>query len=379
LKVAFIGPWNFASGLSLAGRGYLSALWRTPWRLNIHAIEAPFHVHARLTPTISARDFEGSADIAIVHLNPDSWGLLDEAQRAVIERAQVRIGVWVWEMGHVPNSWRQNFGAVDEIWTPSRYCAEVFAVQTDLPVSVVPHVVPVPPEPAPGSRRAVLQGLGLDPDARLVLYAFDGASYLERKNPAALIRAFEASKLAERGWRLILKCKNLLDQPDESAALFRLATATAGVMLIDAQYSQDALAALFEAADIYASSHRSEGFGLTVAEAMALGKPVVATDYGGVRDFLDRSCGYPVPARTVELDEDLGAYGRGGFWGEVDEGAFARALVEAAERIEAGDVEIGQRARARIAERFSADAVAAAMTTAVDRALSRRPRRESAA
>lgn len=371
-KVAFVGPWNYASGLALASRGYLSALWRTGARLSLHPIEQPFHIHHRLVPTVAARDFEGPADAVVIHLNPDGWGMLSDEQKRIIDRARVRIGLWVWEMGHVPDFWFPNFEAVDAIWTPSRYCAEVFAGQTKVPVDVVPHVVPIPPQEAgAGLRRAALLAeLGLEPGARIVLYAFDGSSYLVRKNPEALVRAFGASGLAAKGWRLVLKTKNLTDWPEQAAALSRLVSATLGAQLIDRQMSLESMSALFEAADIYASPHRSEGFGLTVAEAMAMAKPVVATDYGGTRDFLDPACGYPVRAETVRLKETYGAYTKGGQWGEVDEAAFAAALAEAAARIDAGDHAMGERARARIAERLSAEAVGAAMRAGFDRLLS---------
>jgi len=370
LKIAFIGPWNYATGLSQASRGYISALWRTGARLNIHPIETVFHTHARVAPTITARDFEGSADAVIVHLNPDGWGALSAAQQTAIERARIRIGLWVWEMGHMPPAWREAYATVDEIWTPSHYCAEVFRGEGDKPVRVVPHVVAAPPASHAAARDAVRAQLGLTPRERFVLYAFDGASYLVRKNPDALVRAFAAAGLATQGWRLVLKTKNLLDQPKDGAALAQLVAETEGAQILESQLSSEALAALFDAADIYASSHRSEGFGLTVAEAMAVGKPVVATDYGGVQDFLDASCGYPVPARTVRLEQDFGVYARGGTWGEVDEAAFARALQAAAAEVDAGRDDIGLRARARIAERLSAAAVAGAMRQALAQALS---------
>ncbi|CAN7330472.1 glycosyltransferase [Phenylobacterium sp. LjRoot225] len=377
-KVAFIGPWNFATGLSQASRGYISALWRTDARLNLLPVETAFHVHTRVTPTLSVRDFEGAPDAVIVHLNPDAWGALTPLQRNVIDQARVRIGLWVWEMGHVPSAWRPEFDAVDEIWTPSRYCAEVFAAQTDRPVSVIPHVVPAPPPAERAGRSGVLHDLDLPADARIILYVFDGASYIERKNPQALVRAFAATDLAARGWRLVLKTKNLMDQPKAGAALAQLVAQTPGVSMVEKQLSQDALAALFEAADIFASPHRSEGFGLTVAEAMARGKSVVASDYGGVRDFLDSDCGFPVPVRTVQLGEELGAYPKGGFWGEVDEAAFAAALSDCARRLEAGDNQLGERARSRIGDLLSAQAVAGAMTSALEAALSRRASRVAA-
>jgi len=377
-KIAFVGPWNFATGLSQAGRGYLSALWRTGVRLNVHPIEAPFHVHRRVAPTVAARDFDGAADAVIIHLNPDAWGALTPVQRAIIDNARVRIGLWVWEMGHVPDSWLPAFDAVDEIWTPSRYCAEVLAAQTRKPVSVVPHVVPTP-APGAADRAAVLADLGVEPEARLILYAFDAASFIMRKNPQALIRAFAAANLAARGWRLVLKTKNLMERPQDGAALLELASGVPGVVLLEKQLDQEALSALFEAADIYASPHRSEGFGLTVAEAMAMGKPVVASDFGGVRDFLDASCGFPVPVEVVSNEQDSIVYPRGGRWAEVTVADFAAALGDCAAQVEAGDRRIGERARARIAERLSADVVAGVMMQTLERALATEPRSASAA
>lgn len=369
LKVIYVGPWNYASGLGSASRGYLSAWWRAGVRLHLMPIERPFHVHAHVAPTVTLREFEDDADVAVVHLNPDGWALLTPEQKRLIARARKRIGLFVWEMDAVPDSWVEPIRSMDAVWAPSRYCADAFAKATSAPVSVVPHVTPTPP-PADGRRRAEsLAALGLPAEARLILYAFDGASYVVRKNPHALIRAFAASGLAARGWRLVLKTKNLMDQPTEGARLRELAEGAAGVELIDRSLSGDAMAALFEAADVYASPHRAEGFGLTIAEAMAMGKIVVATDYSGSTDFLDATCGLPVPAVARPLDRGQGHYLKGGVWADIDEAALTEALQAAAARVEAGDHTLGQAARARIAERLSADAVAAAIRRGLSEAL----------
>lgn len=365
-KVAFIGPWNYATGLGEAGRGYISALWRTGMRLNLHPVEKPLGDHARAAPSLTAHDFDGPADVCIVHLTPDAWTLMTDQQREMVARAHARVGLWVWEMGHVPANWRPNFDAVDAIWAPSRYCADVFAKEADVRIDVIPHVVPVGEGPGAAARDRARTALGVGADERIVLYAFDGASYLERKNPEALVRAFAAAGLAARGWRLVLKTKSLMARPEAGAPLAKLAAATAGVVLIDRPMSRGEVSGLFAAADLYASPHRSEGFGLTIAEAMALGRPVVATDYGGSRDLIDAQCGWPVSAREVSPKADLGHYTRAGVWGEVDEAALAVALTEAAAAVEAGDTARGAAARARIAERLSPEAVGASMLSAID-------------
>jgi hypothetical protein len=76
--------------------------------------------------------------------------------------------------------------------------------------------------------------------------------------------------------------------------------------------------ALIGALDCYVSLHRSEGFGLTLAEAMLLSVPVVATDYGGSRDFVTAFNAWPVDWRpeTIGLGND--PYPAEGTWAAPD-------------------------------------------------------------
>ena len=98
-------------------------------------------------------------------------------------------------------------------------------------------------------------------------------------------------------------------------------------------------------ADIVVSLHRSEGFGLFLAEAMWLGKPVVGTGWSGVMDFMDEeSCGL-VRFKLVDAGADAGPY-QGGRWAEADvdhAAALLRRLVED----EAHRAEMGRRAKAK--------------------------------
>ncbi|MFT3975864.1 MAG: glycosyltransferase [Sphingomonas bacterium] len=375
-RIAYFGPWNYESGLGEASREMFCALRQTGYPLNAYPIARPFHVHALVGPALAVTDFVGEADIAIVHLNPDNWHMLTPVQREVIRTARRRIGYWVWETDRVPPGWQAELGSVDRVWAPSSYCAEVFARDIGVPVDVVPHPVPLPALtdiPRLRDRENVSGRFGIAPGRRVILFVFDGASYLVRKNPLALIRAFAASGLGARGWTLLLKTKNLNDRPEAAAALESLVRATPEVQLLVVSLDADDLALLLEAADIYASPHCSEGFGLTVAEAMARGKPVVATDFGGTRDFLDATCGYPVKADPWTLEEDHGHYLAGHGWARIDETALTVALIRAADAVEAGEWVPGSilatAARARIVERLSHDAVAEAVRQGIAAAL----------
>ena len=366
LKVALIGPWNYDNGLGFASRGYLAALWHTNFLVNIHPIRTPFHIHRQMAPMVEYRSFSGDADLVIVHLNPDGWfSVLTDEQRAIIARAGKVVGAWVWETQNIPENWYPGFDSVHAIWAPSKYCAEVFASASRAPVEVVPYFIAVRPPSLDTVRwEALRRDLEIELGQRMILYCFDGASYLVRKNPGALVAAFERSGLAADGWLLVLKTKNLFDSPAQGQQLSELVGRTPGVRLINQSYDPALMDVLMNIADIYASPHCSEGFGMTIAEAMALGKVVVATDFAGSRDFVDETCGYPVPYRLHALTEDYGHYLSGSVWADVDQEALAALLRTAADRVVRGDHSIGRAARGRILQHYSPQAIGDAMQRA---------------
>jgi len=61
-----------------------------------------------------------------------------------------------------------------------------------------------------------------------------------------------------------------------------------------------------------------KGFGLTLAEAMRSGKPVIGTAYGGNSDFMTPENSYPVKYKLIEIDRDHGPYKKGWAWADPE-------------------------------------------------------------
>jgi glycosyltransferase involved in cell wall biosynthesis len=238
-----------------------------------------------------------------------------------------RIGYWFWELSRLPPALAASGAGFHELWVASDFCREAVAAATRVPtVKLTPALVAAP---AGRSTRADF-GFGHE---FVCLFVFDAASVVKRKNPGALISAFRRAFRPDEPARLVLKTVNLA--PRLRAALERLA-GDARVELRNGYVPHGEVLDLLAACDAYVSLHRSEGLGLTLLDALLLGKPVVATPYSGVTEFLDGPGTFPVAHRLVELKRDFGPYPRGAEWAEPDVADAARRLREVYELWRAG-------------------------------------------
>ena len=252
-------------------------------------------------------------NVNIIAVNADQLGEFAKRVGPAFFGGRYTIGVWAWELEEFPESWPQAFSLVDEVWAISEFSRRAIAAATEKPVLAFPLPVAAP-RPRPGFDRSVL---GV-PDGFLFLFCFDFLSVSQRKNPRGLIEAFTTAFAPGEGPTLVLKAINGEFQLAELEAMKLLAAARPDIMVIDRYLDDDENAALMDACDCYVSLHRSEGFGLTMAEAMALGKPVIATAYSGNLDFMDDDTAYLVPWAEGSVPEGCAPYRRGARWAEPD-------------------------------------------------------------
>ncbi len=260
------------------------------------------------------------------------------------------IGYWVWELSDFPEKFASSFGYFHEIWTPSLFSANAIAALSPVPVTRMPHAVSIP-EGIAGDK--VAHGM----EGKFVfLFMFDFHSGFERKNPMGLIRAFKKAFGEKDGAALLIKYNHAESFPAEFKRLLDEGAGNKNIKLIGGRMSREEALHLIASCDCYISLHRSEGFGLTIAEAMALGKPVIATGYSGNMDFMDSNNSFPVKYKIVELEKDFPPYDKGSVWAEPDIGYAAKLMRELYENRDAA-LEKGRRAMEDMERNYSPAAV----------------------
>lgn len=237
-------------------------------------------------------------------------------------RGRHNIGFWLWELEKFPRDWHCALDLVDEVWTPTAFVRDAISGATDKSVLRMPMAVE--PEAPTGMDRA---HFGLPGNEFVFLFSFDFNGFASRKNPEAVIAAFrQAFGDGTQGVRLLLKSSNGMRFPDRLAAIRRSVADDPRIELRDGFLSRGEMFGLQNAADCFVSLHRSEGFGLGLAECMYFGKPVIATRYSGNLDFMDDSNSLLVDCRMISLRDGDYPYWQGQRWAEPDVTHAARLM-----------------------------------------------------
>jgi glycosyltransferase involved in cell wall biosynthesis len=299
---------------------------------------------------------ENPHDVNVIHVDPPASRDLDHHHGEKFRAGKYNIAYFAWELPEFPDAWVPAFDYYDEVWTPSDFATAAIALKCPLPVLTMPHSIAFarPTE----STAALRIRLGLPADPFLFLTLFDLNSYAERKNPRAVIAAFRASGLAGRGATLVVKVQNVAGNEADFAALRESVSDLPGTVLLTGTLSRADIYALEAACDCFVSLHRSEGFGLAVAEAMFLGKPVISTDWSATAEFVNTSNGCPVRAPLVTLDRHHGPYPKGSTWANPDPAHAAEHMRRLFADLDLC-AELGATARATIEARFSPAAIGA--------------------
>lgn len=313
------GYFRAELGIGTAARSIIAALEAANIPVNTVAFD---RTASRLSHPYTERTVESpGADTNIVCINPDQIGAFAEQVGPAFFHGRYTIGVWFWEVEDFPAAFHHAFNYVDEIWVASEFMRQTFLKVSPKPV--FKYRLPVLPTSI--DKSITRSRLGL-PESFVFLFSFDFFSVLERKNPLGLIQAFTTAFAPAEGPTLVIKTINGDKRTSELEKLKYVIRGRPDVLLLDGYLAADENAALTALADCYVSLHRSEGFGLTMAEAMAFANPVIATAYSGNLEFMTAENSYLCPSRPCEVGPEREPYPPDSHWSDPDLAAAAALL-----------------------------------------------------
>lgn len=360
LAVRLTGYLSHTLGLGAAARGYAQALDAAG--VPVRTVSVPLHhlaLPVELAEEYGRHVFEDMVhdgvhhDFEIVAVNAEE--LPSFVKRLGDDYFQgPKIGIWGWETDTIPPRWQRAFALVQEIWVYSDFMAQNIGAAAPVPTVALPPPVQPPAEPA------VPERLGLAEDRFLFLFVYDYLSTIQRKNPVGLIEAFKRAFKPGEGPQLLLKTINGPLRPLAEEEVLWAAHGHPDIHVIDCSLTPPQLNGLMAGCDCYVSLHRSEGFGLTMAEAMAIGKPVIGTGYSGNLDFMNERNSYLVEYELGRVGPDCEIYPPEGSWAKPSVEHAAELMRRVAERPREA-AEIGARAREDIVRQLSPQATGEAM------------------
>jgi glycosyltransferase involved in cell wall biosynthesis len=293
MKVTYIGPAFDSSGYANATRNNIAALHTVGVDLELvpitfEAYKSDLGELGKLLKSLIAT--KPSNDVRILHCTPENYTRL-------LDHTKYNIGYAAWETSKLPKDWPDMFNQLDEVWVPSTHNVEVFRNSgVDIPVYAFPHTF--------DTTEKIISETGLIKRRNNDEYLFYSIfQWLERKNPTALLKAYLTEFTKQDNVSLVLKTflfnyqreeekdtiKKVIKDIKERLYLENLPR----ILLITDLLSAEEIAGLHEYCDCFVLPHRSEGFGIPIAEAMLAGNPTISTGYSGPVDFVQhKTTGY---------------------------------------------------------------------------------------
>ncbi len=364
--INFIADLQGALGLSEAARNVFRAIRQQQIPLSY----TPFDYPVPRENAESVESYQGLPQgvqyaLSLMFYNVNVFHTLTPNQLSVLTGDRYTIGYWFWELAQVPKAWSKQFERVNEIWVATHYVQQIMLGVANKPVHVIPMPVEVTTSPKP--QRA---HFGIPDNRYVFLFSFSALSSDARKNPWSFIAAFERAfgrNPGVDGPLLVIKTHHLHMFPSMQKEL-REKVAGVGGLLLEDDYTRQEVNDLFACADAYVSLHRGEGFGLGMAEAMYLGKPVIGTAYSGNLDFMRPDNSYLVdytlqaisPADHRHYQGAADFYEPGFVWAEPNIDQAAANMHTLYEDPTEGR-ERGQRAASYIREHYSSRAAGRAI------------------
>jgi glycosyltransferase involved in cell wall biosynthesis len=340
----------------------MGQLVRSVWHSLTDAGVNPLMIDIWENPSVPDREYADSLGSAITKelgtrlnifcINGDQVAPTLEKlrDRRLFSRGSHNVIYPAWELERYPAEWAKQLSHFNEVWAMSKFTQQSISKVVDIPVIHMPLACEVKHR-ALRSRR----NFGIRDSAYVFLFAFDFLSYVERKNPFAVVEAFRLLITVRPFDDLVLVIKtNNSDRQTEMKKRFDAAIAPLRdrIIVIDNILTDLEMKSLMWLCDSFVSLHRSEGFGFGPAEAMALAKPVIATAYSGNMEYCNRETALLVPFTLIPLRSGEYPHWQGQHWADPDVDSATHYMRKLVDNPGWGR-KLGQSARAYITKKLS--------------------------
>jgi glycosyltransferase involved in cell wall biosynthesis len=332
IDLQIIGPHDRASGLGQATRMSVLALQQTKFKIN--CVDS---VMDNPAPTgfnvVAERSKHKKAKINLIHINAETAPFVFAFEPDVFSDAY-NIGYFFWELESPAEAHFLALELLDEIWVSTEYGVNIYKNHFKGPVVNVG----LTSERSPNYNKAEGQNelnkkLGYNGTEFVVFATFDSFSFIQRKNPLAILKAFKQAFPDDPNVRLVLKSQNREKMTRGKAldiwlAIEKIATVDNRITILNETMQFADLLKLKSGCDCYISLHRSEGWGFGMIEAMSLKVPVICTAYSGNLEFCKPETSWLVDYDMVDLEpEDYIYVLPGQKWADPKIDSAAAALI----------------------------------------------------
>jgi glycosyltransferase involved in cell wall biosynthesis len=225
------------------------------------------------------------------------------------------VGLWFWEIENPPKEWALFNQWTDEIWVQTDFVYKIFK-------KLSPNVYKIPFSiDVKWNKNKNRSYFNLPEKKFIFLFTFDFWSCYVRKNPEAVITAFKKAFSRRNDVFLLIKTTHGEDLQDDMSRLISVIGDAPNIELRNIFISDEDQYSLLNVCSAYISLHRSEGLGLGLAEAMFLGKPVIATNYSGNLEFMSKKNSCLVNYSLIPIERNISypyPYTADKFWAEPD-------------------------------------------------------------
>lgn len=350
--------------LRVIGRARSSSGLGTNMRMTVAAIdsidvdvETVDCDNSTVTPSIAETKQRFARPIDIFHLNCDDIPTLVARYGTHTRPDPYRIGFALWESSEMPEQHRAGAMLMDELWVPTHYLKAVYERAGFANVHVVGKGIDLGPV-----EKVDRAAYGIHRDDFVFVTSFDIDSWVERKNPAAVVKAFAKAFPNDPNVRLIVKTTGIFSHPGDRTGqisqVLAAADADPRILLINERMPFPKYLGIIEMSDALISAHRSEGFGYLPAYAMLLSRPLITTDHSGTEDFCTEETSFPVTSKLVQIAPGDFVYDvPSACWAEIDQNVLAETM----QRVRADQNEAERRTKtghALVSERYSMEALA---------------------